>query len=198
MACDKHVLGEHIPKAAHHGHQAVSESLTTLRLRCAEPVRFRLLIGILNSGGGSGELQYNGIRFLNTFMDSAESLQTRLYLQAELYQAGLEPHQMTKLISSTSPWLQKLDDEIKRWDSIKIDIEHLQRQVRSAEQCRSKLVILERKVEMMQEEKNVFTSIERRLQVRKKNFQGFPLACQSQLDLFFLLLCKFVIVSENR
>lgn len=171
MACDKHSLGDHVLKAPQNGHQAVSESLTTLRLRCAEPVRFRLLIGILNSGGGSGELQYVGIRFLNTFMESAESIQTRLYLQAELYQAGLEPHQMSKLISSTSPWLQKLLDEIKRWDSIKIDIDHLQKQVRSADQCRSKMVILERKVEMLQEEKNVFTSIERRLQEKCADLQ---------------------------
>ncbi|KAG5675263.1 hypothetical protein PVAND_005178 [Polypedilum vanderplanki] len=170
-ACDKHQLGDHIPKASFHGHQAVSESMTTLRLRCAEPVRFRLLIGILNSGGGSGELQYAGMKFLNTFMDSADSLQTRLYLQAELYQAGLEPHQMSKLISSTSPWLQKLLDEIKRWEEVKIDIENLQKQVRNAEQCRSKLVILERKVEMLQEEKNVFTSIERRLQEKCADLQ---------------------------
>lgn len=171
MACDKNALGDHIPKASHNGHQAVSESLSTLRLRCAEPVRFRLLIGILNSGGGSGELQFVGMRFINTLMESAETLQTRLYLQAELFQAGLEPQQMSKLISSTSPWLQKLLDEVKRWDSIRIDIERLQKELRSSEQCRSKLVILERKVEMLQEEKNVFTSIERRLQEKCAELQ---------------------------
>lgn len=171
MACDKNALGDHVPKASHNGHQAVSESLSTLRLRCAEPVRFRLLIGILNSGGGSGELQFAGMRFINTLMESADTLQTRLYLQAELFQAGLEPQQMSKLISSTSPWLQKLLDEVKRWDSIKIDIERLQKEVRSAEQCRSKLVILERKVETLQEEKNVFTSIERRLQEKCADLQ---------------------------
>lgn len=171
MACDKNALGDQVPKASQNGHQAVSESLSTLRLRCAEPVRFRLLIGILNSGGGSGELQYVGMRFINTLMESAESLQTRLYLQAELFQAGLEPQQMSKLISSTSPWLQKLIDEVKRWESIKVDIERLQKEVRSAEQCRSKMVILERKVEMLQEEKNVFTSIERRLQEKCAELQ---------------------------
>lgn len=171
MACDKNSLGDHVPKAVASGHQAVSESLSTLRLRCAEPVRFRLLIGILNSGGGSGELQFAGMRFINTLMESAESLQTRLYLQAELFQAGFEPQQMSKLISSTSPWQQKLVDEVKKWDSIKIDIERLQKEVRSAEQCRSKLVILERKVETLQEEKNVFTSIERRLQEKCGDLQ---------------------------
>jgi hypothetical protein len=168
IACDKNYLGDHVPKL---GHQAVSESLSTLRLRCAEPVRFRLMIGILNSGGGSGELQYVGMRFINTLMESAENLQTRLYLQAELFAAGLEPLQMAKLISSTSPWHSKLLSEITRWDSIKIDIEALQREVRNAEKCRSKLVILERKVEMLQEEKNVFTSIERRLQEKCAELQ---------------------------
>lgn len=171
MACDKNALGDHVPKASQNGHQAVSESLSTLRLRCAEPVRFRLLIGILNSGGGSGELQFVGMRFLNTLMESAETLQTRLYLQAELFQAGLEPPQMSKLISSTSPWMQKLLDEVKKWESIKVDIERLQKEVRSAEQCRSKMVILERKVETLQEEKNVFTSIERRLQEKCADLQ---------------------------
>lgn len=171
MACDKHAVGDHIPKATNHGHQAVSESLSTLRLRCAEPVRFRLLIGMLNSGGGSGELQFAGMRFLNTLMESAENLQTRLYLQAELFQAGLEPQMMTKLISPTSPWLDKLVDEVQRWEAIRIDIERLQKEVRSSEQCRSKLVILERKVEQLQDEKVVFTSIERRLQEKCAELQ---------------------------
>lgn len=170
MACDKNALGD-FPKVSLNGHQAVSESMSTLRLRCAEPVRFRLLVGILNSGGGSGELQYAGLKFINTLMESAETLQTRLYLQAEFYQAGLEPVQMSKLISATSPWLQKLIEEIKRWDSIQIDIERLQNEVRSSEQCRSKLVILERKVEMLQDEKNIFTSIERRLQEKCAELQ---------------------------
>ncbi|KAL7044480.1 hypothetical protein ACKWTF_001921 [Chironomus riparius] len=170
-ACDPNILGDHVPNASYYGHQAVSESLTTLRLRCAEPVRFRLLIGILNSGGGSGELQYVGMKFINTFIESSDSIQTRLYLQAELYQAGLDPPQMSRLISSTSPWLQKLLDEIKHFESIKIDVEILQKQVRTAEQCRSKMVILERKVEMLQEEKNVFTSIERRLQEKCADLQ---------------------------
>lgn len=171
MACDKNAVGDHVPKASNNGHQAVSESLSTLRLRCAEPVRFRLLIGILNSGGGSGELQFAGLRFINTLMESAESLQTRLYLQAELYQAGFEPQQMSKLISATSPWLQKLIEEVNRWEAIKIDIERLQKEVRSSEQCRSKMVILERKVEQLQDEKNIFTSIERRLQEKCADLQ---------------------------
>lgn len=94
-----------------------------------------------------------------------------MYLQAELYQAGMEPHHMSKLISSTSPWLEKLQSEIKRFDSIKIDIEELHKQIRSSEQVRSKLIILERKIDSLQEEKLVFTSIERRLQDKCADLQ---------------------------
>lgn len=81
----------------HRGHNSVSEALSTLRLRCGEPVRFRLLVGMMNSGGGSGELQLHGLKFVNTFLASAESNQERLYLQAELYQAGFDPMNMANV-----------------------------------------------------------------------------------------------------
>uniref|UniRef100_A0A4Y0BWA1 GBD/FH3 domain-containing protein n=2 Tax=Anopheles funestus TaxID=62324 RepID=A0A4Y0BWA1_ANOFN len=171
IACDKSALGDGTQRLQLHGHTAVSEALSTLRLRCAEPVRFRLLVGMLNSGGGSGELQAIGMRFINTFLESSENIQTRLYLQAELFQAGLDPSQMCKTISSTSPWLERLRLEVKRWDAIRIDIEQLQHQARSAEQVRSRLVILERRVQILHEEKTVLTTMERRLQERCAELQ---------------------------
>ncbi|XP_052872663.1 uncharacterized protein LOC128278058 [Anopheles cruzii] len=171
IACDKSALGDGTHRSQLHGHTAVSEALSTLRLRCAEPVRFRLLVGMLNSGGGSGELQAIGMRFVNTFLESSENVQTRLYLQAELFQAGLDPSQMCKTISSTSPWLERLRSEVKRWDAIRIDIEQLQLQARSAEQVRSRLVILERRVQILHEEKTVLTTMERRLQERCAELQ---------------------------
>ncbi|ETN67653.1 multiple wing hair [Anopheles darlingi] len=171
IACDKSGLRDGTQRSQLHGHTAVSEALSTLRLRCAEPVRFRLLVGMLNSGGGSGELQAIGMRFINTFLESAENVQTRLYLQAELFQAGLDPSQMCKTISSTSPWLERLRLEVKRWDAIRIDIEQLQLQARSAEQVRSRLVILERRVQILHEEKSVLSTMERRLQERCAELQ---------------------------
>lgn len=97
MACDKHSAGHSSQKSVYTGHSAVSEALSTLRLHCGEPVRFRLLIGMMNSGGGTGELQYHGLKFVNTFLESAENIQNRLYLQAELFQAGFEPMTMGKV-----------------------------------------------------------------------------------------------------
>lgn len=96
-ACDKHTSGHGSQKGVYSGHTQVSEALSTLRLRCGEPVRFRLLAGMLNSGGGTGELQYYGLKFINTFLESAENLQNRLYLQAELQQAGFDPLNMSKV-----------------------------------------------------------------------------------------------------
>lgn len=61
-ACDKNSFGHGNQKLATSGHTAISDAMSTLRLRCSEPVRFRLLMGMLNSGGGSGELQAVGVR----------------------------------------------------------------------------------------------------------------------------------------
>lgn len=72
------------------GHSAVSEAMSTLRLRFGEPVRFRFLVGMLMSAGGQGELLAAGMQFLNTFLETSGSAQRRLYIQAELEQAGFD------------------------------------------------------------------------------------------------------------
>lgn len=45
---------------------------------------------MLVSAGGQGELLVAGMRFLNCFLDGAENMQKRLYIQAELEQAGFD------------------------------------------------------------------------------------------------------------
>ncbi|XP_034482080.1 uncharacterized protein LOC117787619 isoform X2 [Drosophila innubila] len=172
-ACDRQPFGQGNggQKISAAGHTAVSEAMSTLRLRCSEPVRFRLLIGILNSGGGSGELQCAGIKFLNTFIESAVSLQQRLYIQAELFQAGLETSTLARTISSSSPWLDALRGEIKRFNELHIDVDKMLAQARDADRVRSQMVILERRVQILHEEKTVLTSMERRLQERCAELQ---------------------------
>ncbi|XP_034103443.1 uncharacterized protein LOC117567511 isoform X1 [Drosophila albomicans] len=172
-ACDRQPFGQGNggQKISAAGHTAVSEAMSTLRLRCSEPVRFRLLIGILNSGGGSGELQCAGIKFLNTFIESAVSLQQRLYIQAELCQAGLETSTLARTISSSSPWLDALRSELKRFNELHIDVDKMLAQARDADRVRSQMVILERRVQILHEEKTVLTSMERRLQERCAELQ---------------------------
>ncbi|KAH8303670.1 hypothetical protein KR018_010849 [Drosophila ironensis] len=172
-ACDRQAFGTGCgsQQVACAGHTAVSEAMSTLRLRCSEPVRFRLLVGILNSGGGSGELQCAGVKFLNTFIESATSVQQRLYIQAELFQAGLDPSTLARTISSSSPWLDCLRSEVKRFNELHIDVDKMMAQARDAERVRSQMVILERRVQILHEEKAVLTSMERRLQERCAELQ---------------------------
>lgn len=165
-ACDRN--GDGIQRS---GHAAVSEALSTLRLRCGEPVRFRLLVGMFNSGGGTGELQATGLKFINVFLDSAENLQNRLYLEAELIQAGLEPHGMLRMINESSPWYDRIQQEIKMWDDNRIDIEKLAIKARDFDKVKNQMVVLERRIQIMQEEKSVLTSMERRLQERCAELQ---------------------------
>uniref|UniRef100_W8BDK8 Formin-like protein 1 n=1 Tax=Ceratitis capitata TaxID=7213 RepID=W8BDK8_CERCA len=170
-ACDKTALGHGSQKSVTAGHTAVSEAMSTLRLRCSEPVRFRLLVGMLNSGGGSGELQAVGVKFINSFLESSESLQQRLYLQAELFQAGFEPGSLAKTISPASSWHENLRNEIKRFHELYVDVDKMIIQAREADRVRSQMVILERRVQILHEEKAVLTSMERRLQERCAELQ---------------------------
>ena len=64
--------------------------MSTLRLRFGGPVRFRILVGMMTSTGGQKDLISSGLKFLNRFLDTAGSTQKRLYVQAELDQAGFD------------------------------------------------------------------------------------------------------------
>lgn len=79
----------------------VSEALSTLRLRYGEPVRFRFLVGMLQSSGGSGDLQGAGLAFINALLSSAPTPQRKLYIQAELEQAGFDIVTLKKVIFFT-------------------------------------------------------------------------------------------------
>lgn len=116
-------------------------------------------------------MTYPFCRFLNTFIESAVSLQQRLYIQAELFQAGLETSTLARTISSSSPWLDALRGEIKRFNELHIDVDKMMAQARDADRVRSQMVILERRVQILHEEKAVLTSMERRLQERCAELQ---------------------------
>ncbi|XP_037033429.1 uncharacterized protein LOC119072345 isoform X2 [Bradysia coprophila] len=171
VACDKTTLAHGSQNSVRCGHTSVSEAFSTLRLRTAEPVRFRLLTGMLNSGGGSGELQAYGLKFINTFLESTEDSQNRLYLQAELFQAGFDPLSMTKAISTSSPWVEKIRAEVKNFEDSKIDVKKLIVQSRESDRIRSQMVVLERRVQILQEEKTVLSGLQDRLQERCAELQ---------------------------
>lgn len=98
---------------------------------------------------------------------------------------------MFQTISSSSPWLEKLRAEVKHFEETKIDVDNLMTQARESNRTRSQMVILERRVQVsdiknlttsnykfeeisgqiLQEEKTVLTTMERRLQERCAELQ---------------------------
>ncbi|XP_045477628.1 uncharacterized protein LOC123682869 isoform X1 [Harmonia axyridis] len=158
------------------GHSAVSEALSTLRLRFGEPVRFRFLVGILNSTGAQGELLVAGMKFINSFLASAPSSQKRLYIQAELDQAGFDLASMKKNIVGNSDITDKIFEELQHWERTFIDVETLTIRAESAEKendsLRDKILLLERRIQILQEEKTILTSLEKCLKDRCKELQS--------------------------
>ncbi|XP_054007708.1 uncharacterized protein LOC128891848 isoform X1 [Hylaeus anthracinus] len=136
------------------GHAAVSEAVSTLRLKYGEGGRFRFLAGALLAPRAAIALRVAGVSFLNAFLKSAPRTQTRLYIQAEACEAGLEPQVLQE-------WLKELDGreedalndllhkEVQRWAHNCVDVDALQRRVvRAEETCR----ILSKKVSALQTE----------------------------------------------
>ncbi|CAK9801336.1 Formin-like protein 2 [Anthophora plagiata] len=134
------------------GHAAVSEAVSTLRLKYGEGGRFRFLAGALLAPRAAIALRVAGVSFLNAFLKSAPRTQTRLYIQAEACEAGLEPQVLQE-------WLKELDGreedalndllhkEVQKWTHNCVDVDALQRRVvRAEETCR----ILSKKVSSLQ------------------------------------------------
>lgn len=65
------------------GHAAVSEAVSTLRLKYGEGGRFRFLAGALLAPRAAIALRVAGVSFLNAFLKSAPRTQTRLYIQVK-------------------------------------------------------------------------------------------------------------------
>ncbi|XP_067006366.2 uncharacterized protein mwh [Anabrus simplex] len=152
------------------GHGPVSEALSTLRLRFGEPVRFRFLVGMLSSSGVCPELQAAGLKFLNTFLDTAPSPQSRLYLQAELEQAGFQASSLKKVLPHNTICAELVRQELIRWEQNYLDVEALKTRAEDAEKesdsMKEKMALLERRVQILQEEKGILLSLEQCLKER--------------------------------
>ncbi|XP_041978286.1 spindle pole body component 110 isoform X2 [Aricia agestis] len=147
------------------GHSMVSEALSTLRLRYGEPVRFRFLVGMLQSGGGTGDLQAAGLSFINTLLSSAPSPQRKLYIQAELEQAGFDIVTLKKIIAKLPNTSDYLQQEIEEYEKQLIDVDTLSEKANEAQKekddLRHKLELLEKRVKILQEEKGILLSLEK-------------------------------------
>ncbi|XP_053607250.1 uncharacterized protein mwh isoform X2 [Plodia interpunctella] len=147
------------------GHSMISEALSTLRLRYGEPVRFRFLVGMLQSTGGSGDLQAAGMAFINALLISAPTPQRKLYIQAELEQAGFDLITLKKMIVKLPTGNEQVTKEIESYEKQLIDIDTLSEKANEAlkekDDLRYKLDLLEKRVKILQEEKGILLSLEK-------------------------------------
>lgn len=107
-----------------HGHKQVSDAVSMLRLRFGEPVRFKFLIGMLNSFN-SGAFQISCLRFLNTFVETASNYRERVHIQAELEDAGFDISHLKKLVSKFGNQSDLLKEELNIWMKNYIDVNAL-------------------------------------------------------------------------
>ncbi|XP_028028039.1 uncharacterized protein LOC114241409 [Bombyx mandarina] len=147
------------------GHSMISEALSTLRLRYGEPVRFRFLVGMLQSTGGSGELQAAGLAFINGLLISTPTPQRKLYIQAELEQAGFDIVTLKKMAAKLQTPNDLISKEIEAYEKQLIDIDILSEKANVAQKekdaLRYKLDLLEKRVKILQEEKGILLSLEK-------------------------------------
>ena len=95
------------------GHQMVADAITMLRLRFGEPVRFKFIVGnfyiikiITISNICLGMLlSYNNstfqiacLKFLNRFVETARTVEEKVFLQVELLEAGLSNSELDSLM----------------------------------------------------------------------------------------------------
>uniref|UniRef100_T1HBU3 GBD/FH3 domain-containing protein n=1 Tax=Rhodnius prolixus TaxID=13249 RepID=T1HBU3_RHOPR len=150
------------------GFVPVSDAMSTMRLKYGEPVRFKFLCGMLNSA--SPELLVAGIAFINSFVESAPCPQARLYVQAELEQAGYNPDLLAKNLSLSSSNLEPLRNELLRWQNLYIDINKLKyhegQLVKEVHMLKDKIKNLEKQLQILHDEKSLASTNESRLKSR--------------------------------
>ncbi|XP_022185829.2 uncharacterized protein LOC111044883 [Nilaparvata lugens] len=150
------------------GHSPVSDAISTMRLRFGEPVRFRFLVGMMC--GACADLLAAGLRFINAFWETAPDDQHRFYIQAELEQAGFNTDTITKMIPPKSASADLVFTELNRWKKNFINVAELkskaEKSTKEISTLKEKLALLERKVQILVEEKTVLVSLEKCLKTR--------------------------------
>lgn len=123
------------------------------------------------SAGGQGDLLAAGMQFLNTFLDSCGSPQKRIYIQAELEQAGFDISGVKKIVNINSPAAERIFEQLDRWEKKHIDVEMLTSRMKEVteenDSLRDKVLLLERRIQVG------------RLVYLKRFNQTFVLTCRS-------------------
>ncbi|XP_011312487.1 uncharacterized protein mwh isoform X2 [Fopius arisanus] len=134
------------------GYLAVSEAISTVRLIYGEGGRFRFLAGALLAPRAAIALRVAGISFLNAFLKCAPRTQTRLYIQAEACEAGLEPRVLQEWLTEVDGrnedgLMDLLKKQVVKWSQNCVDVDDLQKRLARAEET---CTVLSKKVSLLQ------------------------------------------------
>ena len=139
------------------GHKQVSDAISMLRLRFGEPVRFKFLVGMLNSYN-STVFQIACLRFLNCFVETSKDVREKIMVQTELEEAGFDVLPLKRFLMQTSNRNEMLRDELERWMDNYVDVNALVRKLLEAERANKKL---REEVAMLKEKQNAFSTVDR-------------------------------------
>ena len=121
------------------GHKQVSDAISMLRLRFGEPVRFKFLVGMLNSYN-SPVFQIACLRFLNRFVETSKDAREKIMIQTELEEAGFDALPLKKfLLQSGTRGSELLKEELNRWSQNYIDVNELVKKLLEAERANKRL-----------------------------------------------------------
>jgi hypothetical protein len=118
------------------GHKQVSDAVSMLRLRFGEPVRFKFLVGMLNSYNSSA-FQVACLRFLNRFVETSADAREKIMIQTELQEAGFDSATVSKFLQPSKN--ETLKKELDRWNKNYIDVNGLVKKLLEAERANRKL-----------------------------------------------------------
>ncbi|XP_041364785.1 uncharacterized protein LOC121380098 isoform X2 [Gigantopelta aegis] len=118
------------------GFERVFEAFTYMRLKLGESVRFKLLVSMLNSRGSANILfQITCMRFLNTLLNSAPSVDLRVYLQEEIRMAGFELNVIEQNARGDGLEYDDLKREVEEWTTRYINVQSLLKKLKNV--CQS-------------------------------------------------------------
>jgi len=114
-----------------------------------------LLLGMLLSQN-SGQFQVACLRFLNKFVETARSMEQKVFLQYELQEAGLNNPELDCLMLQSGQGNDLLREEIARWDENLIDVSLLvnnsRNMRRDLQQASRELELFKQKCKVLEEE----------------------------------------------
>ena len=139
------------------GHRQVSDAISMLRLRFGEPVRFKFLVGMLNSYN-SAVFQIACLRFLNRFVETSKDVKEKIMVQSELEEAGFDLAPLKKIVAQSASHAHQqqrdlLKDELDRWNQNYVDVNALVKKLLEAERANKKL---REEIAMLREKQRVF------------------------------------------